>query len=99
MILHTVNKSPFSNNSFIECLRFCLDESGILLIEDGVYACQQGTVFSQQIEQHPRIKFYALIPDLKARGLIDRVMPEVELVDDSGFVNLVTQYQSIQSWF
>ena len=44
-------------------------------------------------------QLYALIPDLKARGLLERVMPGIELVDYAGFVALTEQFDSVQSWY
>ena len=99
MILHTVNKSPFQNNSLDSCLRIAKAESGILLIEDAVYAAvesQNGILTEQVLSLH---KLYALIPDLKARGLLERVKPGIELVDYDGFVALTENFKSVQSWY
>ena len=99
MILHTVNKSPFQNNSLDSCLRVAKAGSGILLIEDAVYAAvesQNGILTEQVLSLH---KLYALIPDLKARGLLERVKPGIELVDFDGFVALTEKVKSVQSWY
>lgn len=99
MILHTVNKSPFQNNSLDSCLRVAHANAGILLIEDGVYgACDdQNSLFTAQaLSKH---KVYALTPDLKARGLLERVKPGIELVDYAGFVALTEQFETVQSWY
>jgi tRNA 2-thiouridine synthesizing protein B len=99
MILHTVNKSPFQDNSLDSCLRVAQPDCGILLIEDAVYAATETAndlLTEQVLSLH---KLYALIPDLKARGLLERVKPGVELVDYDGFVQLTEQYDTVQSWY
>ncbi len=98
MILHTINKSPYSSAIFNDCLRLCSDGDAILFIEDGVYATQQGTDSYQLIEQHPEVNFFALAPDLEARGLTSD-QAKVLTVDDNGFVELAVKYQKVQSWY
>jgi tRNA 2-thiouridine synthesizing protein B len=99
MILHTVNKSSFHNNSLDACLRVAQAGCGIVLIEDGVYAAtdlQNNRLTEQILSAHT---VYALVPDLKARGLLARVLPGIELVDYQGFVALTESFDSVQSWY
>jgi len=99
MMLHTVNKSPFEKNSFETCLRFAKDGSAILLVEDGVYAALQGTKFSPEVEAAMKTKtVYALGPDLAARGVADKVLGGIKVVDYGGFVDLVAENDTVQSW-
>lgn len=98
-MLHTVNKSPFERNSMLACLDHSTDGSSILLIEDGVYAATEGTSVSETLKQAMQTKtVYALEPDVKARGLQDRLIDGIKLVDYSGFVDLVEQNERVQSW-
>ena len=90
--LHIVNKSPFSHRGLQRCLDLAQKEDGIILIEDGVYGCQQ-------LQTDPRagdLKCYALQEDCQARnadtGSIDQV-------DYDGFVALCSTYQKTVSWF
>ncbi len=99
MILHTVNKSPFESNTFLECLELCDHGSSILLIEDGIYAAKKNTPSANKIESISGIKFYALSADIEARGLDENISSAITVVDDAGFVDLVTQHQSVSSWF
>jgi len=99
MILHTVNQSPFNNQSFADCLKFCRKGSSILLIEDGVYAGKKGTEYSALIESHNNINFYALAVDVKARGLTEDLSPAISLISDREFVDLTVTHKSVQSWF
>jgi tRNA 2-thiouridine synthesizing protein B len=46
----------------------------------------------------PRLKVYALAPDLEARAVADRVIDGVTTVDYGGFVDLVAECPNCQSW-
>jgi tRNA 2-thiouridine synthesizing protein B len=98
-MLHTVNKSPFERNTLDSCLAHAKKGSAILLIEDGVYAAMKGTASAKKLEQTMKtIPVYALQPDIEARGIKDRVLDGVKLVDYSGFVDLAAEYPTVQSW-
>jgi tRNA 2-thiouridine synthesizing protein B len=98
-MLHTVNKSPFEHTALETCLRFARQGSAVLLIEDGVYAAAKGTSVSPRIEQALKtVTICALKPDVEARGMQNRVMDGVRLVDYGGFVDLVVEHDAVQSW-
>lgn len=98
-MLHTVNKSPFESKALESCLKFARKGSAVLLIEDGVYAAARGTAVSGALERAmAEVSIYALAPDLAARGMQDRVMDGVRLVDYGGFVDLVVEHNAVQSW-
>ena len=98
-MLHTVNKSPFERNTLESCLRHVKNGSAILLIEDGVYGALKGTEISGNVEQAMQsVSVYALQPDLEARGMHNRVLDGIKLVDYGGFVDLVTEHNVTQSW-
>jgi tRNA 2-thiouridine synthesizing protein B len=98
-MLHTVNKSPFESKALESCLRFARKGSAVLLIEDGVYAAARGTALSKQVEAAMgSVAIYALAPDVAARGMQNRVMDGVRLVDYGGFVDLVVEHNAVQSW-
>jgi len=98
-MLHTVNKSPFEKESLSTCLRLSEDGSSILLIEDAIYAALEGTTTSDSIKNAMKTrKVYALQDDINARGVQDKVMDGIEQVDYAGFVNLVTEHDTVQSW-
>lgn len=96
MILHTINKSP-AHQAFHSCLRLATQDSLILLIEDGVY----GAVADLKTEQGPLLNrpVYALQEDVRARGLSEKLSPFVSLIDYAGFVRLVEQCDTSQSWY
>ena len=98
-MLHTVNKSPFDHRTLETCLKFAKQGSAVLLIEDGVYAAARDTAVSKQVEEALKsVSIYALKPDLEARGMQDRIMEGVHVVDYGGFVDLVVEHDTVQSW-
>jgi tRNA 2-thiouridine synthesizing protein B len=98
-MLHTVNKSPFEHRALESCLKVARPGSAVLLIEDGVYAAARDTAVSAQLQEALKsVSIYALKPDVEARGMQNRVMDGVRLVDYGGFVDLVAEYHAVQSW-
>ncbi len=97
-LLHTVNKSPFESVSFDICLGYAKEGSTVLLIEDGVYAATTGTSAAEKIKNASGITFAVLGPDLQARGLEGKLADGIKVVDYEGFVNLVAENDSVQSW-
>jgi tRNA 2-thiouridine synthesizing protein B len=98
-MLHIVNKSPLERPAFGSCLRVAQPGAAILLIEDGVYAATRGTAAAGEISRRATsMTFYALGPDLDARGVKDRVVEGVHVVDYDGFVDLVVEHRAVQSW-
>lgn len=97
-ILHTVNKSPFERNTLEACLQRASEGDAVLLIEDGVYAATSGKA-SDAVNSASGVKFFALGPDLKARGVKeDSLIEGVQVVDFGGFVDLATQYDKVSAW-
>ena len=98
-MLHTVNKSPTERNALESCLKHLTKGAAILLIEDGVYGALKGTSTTKMVEQTLKhFPIYALYPDIEARGMQDRVIDGIKLVDYSGFVDLVAEHTTIQAW-
>ena len=98
-MLHIVNKSPFDKNSLESCLSCAEDGSAVLLYEDGVYAVLKGSAFAEKLQSAmSNITVYALEPDVKARGLADKVLDGIKLVDYAGFVELTCEKSSVNSW-
>ena len=97
-MLNIVNKSPLDRNT----LQSCLDAAtggALLLIEDGVYAATRGNAFEPNLKAaQGAFKIYALGPDLDARGIADRITEGITVVDYNGFVNLVAEHKTCQSW-
>lgn len=98
-MLHTVNKSPFERNTLESCLKHAKKGSAILLIEDGVYGALKGTAMTKKVEEAmKKVSIYALYPDIEARGMQDRALDGIKLIDYSGFVDLAAAHNTVQSW-
>jgi tRNA 2-thiouridine synthesizing protein B len=98
-MLHTVNKSPTERNVLESCLKYLKKGSVVLLIEDGVYGALKGSTTTKMVEQALKnFPIYALYPDIEARGMQDRVIDGIKLVDYSGFVDLVAEHPTVQAW-
>lgn len=98
-MLHIVNKSPTAARSLESCLRMALPGHAVLLIEDGVYAATTGSSSEAQVRAAAgKVKFFALKPDLEARGMSTRALDNVTLVDYGGFVDLVAEHGTPNSW-
>lgn len=96
-MLHIINKSPYERPALDSALK--TGEGAILLIEDGVYAAVKGGAAEAKIKAaQGKFKVYALQADLEARGMADRVTEGVTVVDYGGFVDLVAEYKTNQSW-
>lgn len=98
-MLHIVNKSPNERNALDSCLRFAKAGTPILLIEDGVYAAVSGSKAADRLQSAAgRNAFYVLEEDAAARGLSESLIGEVRVVDHGGFVDLVAENETNQSW-
>lgn len=98
--LHTVNKSPHERNALAGCMRLAQPGASVLLIEDGVYAALRDVQSSDAVrEAMQALSFYALGPDLQARGLKeDKVIDGIKVVDYGDFVDLVVSHDRVQAW-
>jgi tRNA 2-thiouridine synthesizing protein B len=92
--LHTISKAP-SFGLLETCLDIIQSGDAVLLLEDGVYHCQQRTALIKTAG----VKFYCLREDLIARGLSDRKLDAIETVNTQGFVDLCVQHDGIVNWF
>ena len=63
------------------------------------YAALRETAVSKQVQDAlKRVSIYALKSDLEARGMQNRLMDGIRLVDYGGFVDLVVAHNTVQSW-
>jgi tRNA 2-thiouridine synthesizing protein B len=97
-MLHIINKSPFSDCNLESCLNTATG-GDLLLIEDAVYAATQNNAASDRLRAAmDRFKIYVLAPDLEARGMAGGIIEGISLVDYGGFVDLVANNKTCQSW-
>ncbi len=96
-ILHTVNQSPFSNNTLLQCLNTYTDGDGILFLENGAYAALLSQPASHLLENKT---CYVIEVDLHARGLLEQELnADIQLINYETFVQLSTEYDVVQSWY
>lgn len=92
MILHIINRSPFTSNHLKSCLEIISTEDALLLMDDGVYALQDSLL------KNLPFKIHAIEIDLQARGL-NASNSGVALINYEQMVELVTQYPLSKTWF
>jgi tRNA 2-thiouridine synthesizing protein B len=98
-MLHIVNKSHEQSRSLHSCLRFALPGQPVLLVEDAVYAATAAGAATSGIAQAAlRLKVFALRPDLEARGVAAKLIEGVTAIDYAGFVDLVAEHPTSQTW-
>jgi tRNA 2-thiouridine synthesizing protein B len=98
-MLHIVNKSHTERHALASCLRLAQDGQALLLIEDGVLAATAATAAASGIAAATgRLKVYALAGDVAARGLAGKLAAGITEVDYAGFVGLVAEHATNQSW-
>ncbi len=96
-MLHIINKSPFQHQALEQAGKFSENGDPLLLLEDAVYAAQEGTFWQPKLEALlANHTVYAMEADLKARG-ISRVANGIEVIDYGGFVDLSVEHK-VQSW-
>lgn len=107
MILHTVNKSPYSSQCLADCLDRVAAGDSVILIEDGVYGinCATSGTLSSLNTVVTQLKtlnvgFCALRPDIEARGLQTAAADSPFIaVSDDDFVDLVCAADKVLSWY
>jgi tRNA 2-thiouridine synthesizing protein B len=98
-MLHIVNKSHTQTSALASCLRLAKAGQALLLTEDAVYAATQAGASSSGIAgAMKQLKVYALQPDVDARGMAGKLVDGVTAVDYAGFVDLVAEHPTNQSW-
>ena len=114
MILHTLNKPP-SNTELSQQLSQVIGvEDSVLLIEDGVYQLLASERLASDQHWSSKAKhIYALIDDVKARGIDVRVIDtntvntniintnlgQASLVSYQQFVALVVEHDRVINWY
>lgn len=91
MVLHLIQRSPFSSTTFRDCLNIIGTQDSLLFMQDGVY-----------IQSHPTLNsitnpVYLLQDDLSARGL--EVNGKEKSISYQEFVQLCTEHEKVISWY
>ncbi len=96
-MLVIIADSPYSSNSLDEYLKYALQGSDILLIQDAVYGILQKKGPCKKLID-AGLSLYVLSDDLLARGLSVDLPDGFKLVDMAGFVELTEKNQTQISW-
>lgn len=91
MVLHLIQRSPFSSTALSDCLNIIGAQDNLLFMQDGVY-----------IQNHPSLKsltnsVYVLKDDLNARGLT--ISNTGKSISYPEFVHLCTEHEKVISWY
>ncbi len=91
MVLHLIQRSPFSSTTVRDCLNIIGTQDSLLFMQDGVY-----------IQSHPTLNsitnpVYLLQDDLSARGL--EVNGKEKSISYQEFVQLCTEHEKVISWY
>jgi len=99
-MLHIINKSPFERSAFASCLQHAREGDSILMIEDAAVGSVKNSSFSESIKRAITDKnVYVLGGDLGARGIDEsRIIEGITVIDYAGFVDLVVENETSQSW-
>ena len=98
-MLHIVNKSHQQTTSLASCLRLARPGHALLLTEDAVFAASRAGAASAGLAAAlASLKVYVLQPDVEARGMAGKLIDGVTAIDYGGFVDLVAEHPSNQSW-
>ncbi len=97
-MLHILNRSPLERSTLDTVVRLA-NSGALLLIEDAVYAATRGNVAEPKLrEAMKKLKVYALLPDLQARGMAENLIDGIDTISYEGFVDLVVEHPNCQSW-
>lgn len=101
LMLHLVNYSFSGPGEARRCLARLGAGDVLLFIANGVFSVVTTSVCAGEIESEiGRIRVFALMPDLAARGIsVDSLLSGVTTVDYSGFVQLAVEHGPVHSWF
>jgi len=98
--LHTVNKSPFQNQTLISCLGHAKAGDSVLMIEDGIYGAMSGGSMSEVVAgMGANVKLFVLGADVAARGIdAGRVAEGITSVNYEEFVGMAASCDRVQNW-
>ncbi|KAB7660370.1 MAG: sulfurtransferase complex subunit TusB [Plesiomonas shigelloides] len=90
-MLYTLSSSPFASQALTDILRLATAQDALLLWSDGVLAALVGSEFAEPLAASP-VKVYVLQADAQARGIAERLLSQIQVIDYSGWVALTEQH-------
>ena len=94
-MLYTINHATFSNTIW----QLLAAHDVVLLLENGVYAANAPSLNATELQRLiKRAQLYALMPDVSARGLQDKLLAGLKTIDYNGFVALACEHDQVLLW-
>jgi sulfur relay protein TusB/DsrH len=97
VILHTVNANPHSQ-AYTDFLRLASAGDAVLLTGDGVYAALDNTAPCEALLACDA-ELFALEPDARAAGIIERLSARVQLASFDDFAGLTERFERQLAWY
>ena len=95
-MLHIIRESPFHSKSFNHCIKILSAEDALLFIEEGVFCALADTDAAQLLlDITKNQKIFVLAPHAAEHGVLERLIPNIGLIDFHGFVDLVIAHTSV----
>lgn len=95
-MLHIIKSSPFSRNSFVDCLTYLEEGDALLFIQDAVVITASQHKYAQMLKEvKHKVTIYTLSEDLTARGLRCIMGQQISY---SEFVQLTLSHLQTQTW-
>jgi tRNA 2-thiouridine synthesizing protein B len=96
LMLHIIKSSPFSRNSFVDCLAYLDEGDAILFIQDAVVTTASQHQYAKMLQDiKNKVKIYTLNEDLTARGLNCIIGQQISYFE---FVQLTLSHLQTQTW-
>lgn len=98
-MLHIIQKSDFDSQSLNSCLNALSPQDALLLIENGIFSALSDTTSANALSNLAKDqKVFVLAPHAAERGVLERLMADIQLVNFEGFVDLVVQHDLVLRW-
>lgn len=93
--LHILSRLP-EHAGFDQCLYYLESGDGLLLIEDAVIIATRQDFMKKCLLATGEL--WCLAPDLAARGLTGKCLPEFSPIEYPEFVALTLEFDKVQTW-
>lgn len=95
-MLHTLMRSPFEINMVLLMNMLKLYDD-IVLLQNSVVLALKNNIFIDNLLSFS-ITLYVIKSDVYARGIQQKISPDVTLIDYDQFIFLVTKHKQQMSW-
>ncbi|CAH0534539.1 Protein TusB [Vibrio stylophorae] len=96
-MLHIVTQSPWQGSALQQCSALLTRDDVLLLTQDGVYAAIADQALHLDLLDLCH-HCYAREADVLARGLRDKIAPQIAVIDDEQWVQLTEIHTPVITW-